>query len=276
MASDVPFDSEAFKSFEHDGWAEVSGAYDGSFGMITRQAAEPLLDAVAVGPGVRLLDVACGTGYLANLAAGRGADAIGTDYVEAMVEQAQRLHPETVYRQADGEALPFTANNFDAVVCSFGMLHFADPGKAIAEAFRVLVAGGRYAFTVWNPPKTSPYFSNFIGAVQAHGDMKVPLPPGPPPHQYGEAEACHRILTDTGFLDTAVRELPIVARLENERDVLEPVCVGGVRGRKLLLAQTEEAKKNILQAAIAGAKKFAKDGNIEIPMPAVLASGRKP
>src|SRR5205809_6238429 len=58
------------------------------------------------------------------------------------------LSPEIEFREGDAEALPFPEASFDAVVMNFGMLHLAHPERAVAEAFRVLSAGGRFAFTV--------------------------------------------------------------------------------------------------------------------------------
>lgn len=69
---------------------------------------------MGAGPGVRLLDVACGTGYVAALATSRGAAAIGVDFVASMVGEAKKLHPSTEYREGDAEALPFPDESFDA------------------------------------------------------------------------------------------------------------------------------------------------------------------
>ncbi len=276
MVDRRPADFEAFKKFEHDGWDEVSHSYHDSFERITRQAAQPLLDAVEAGPGVRLLDVACGTGYVAALATSRGAAAIGVDLVASMVDEAKKLHPNTECREGDAEALPFPDECFDAVVCSFGILHFPHAEQAIAETRRVLVPGGRFVFTAWSPPYKSAYFANFLGAVETYGDMNVPLPPGPPIFRYGDPDECRRTLSACDFSDATFTELPLIAKLNDERKVLEPLYRGSVRSRSLLLAQQEDARTRIEQAAIEGAREFRRGDSIEIPMPALLAVARKP
>lgn len=276
MTDQRPGNFEAFKEFEHNGWDKVSHSYHDSIERITRQAAQPLLDAVEAGSGVRLLDVACGTGYVAALATSQGAATIGLDFVASMVDEAKKLHPSTEFREGDAEALPFPDESFNAVVCSFGILHFPHSEWAIAEVHRVLVPGGRFAFTVWYPPEKSPYFANFLGAVETYGDMNVPLPPGPPFFRYGDLDECRRTLLAYGFSDATFTALPLIVKLDDEREVLEPLYRGSVRSRNLLLAQQEDVRIRIEQAAIEGARQYRHGDTIEIPIPALLAAARKP
>lgn len=269
-------DHDAFTAFEHDGWAEVAPSYHDSFERVTRQGTDPLLDAVAAGPGVRLLDVACGTGEVAAEATSRGAAATGVDLVAQMIAEARKLHPETEFRRGNAESLPFLDASFAAVVCNFGILHFAHPEQAIAEAFRVLTAGGRFAFTGWCPPERSPYFANLFGALQTYGDMNVPLPPGPPIFRFGDPDECQRVLASQGFHEATILEMPIIVSVNDERDVLAPIYRGTVRARKLLLAQRVEVRARIDQAVIEGARQFRRGERVEIPMPALLVTARKP
>jgi ubiquinone/menaquinone biosynthesis C-methylase UbiE len=75
-----------------------------------------------------------------------------------MVAAARRRYPRIEFREGDVENLAFDPASFDAVVRAFGILHIADPDKAIAEAYRVLRPDGRFAFTVWAGP-TGTIFS---------------------------------------------------------------------------------------------------------------------
>ena len=64
-----------------------------------------------------------------------------------------------VCQQADMEALPFADGSFDAVTCRYGLMYALDPARAVAEAARVVRPGGRVAFMVWGPRRTTTYFS---------------------------------------------------------------------------------------------------------------------
>jgi ubiquinone/menaquinone biosynthesis C-methylase UbiE len=107
---------------------------------------------------MRVLDVASGPGYIAAGAEARGAHAIGIDFAADMVAEARRRYPKIEFREGDAENLAFDTASFDAVVCAFGILHIADPDRAIAEAFRVLRPDGRFAFTVWAGPRPARFF----------------------------------------------------------------------------------------------------------------------
>ncbi len=278
MTDPSPVVHDAFTAFEHDGWAEVATSYHDSFERLTSQAAEALLDAVAAWPDTRLLDVACGTGECAAQATSRGAAAIGVDFVAEMVAEARKLHPGTEFRQGDAQSLPFPDASFDALVCNFGFLHFARPERAIDEAFRILVAGGRFALTTWlGPRERNPYLDDVLTAVQTYGDMNVPLPSGPSLFRFGKADEYRRVLADHGFHEATTREVPITVSLTDERDVLAPIYRGTVLIRSLLLAQRAEARARIDQALIEGSRKYRKRAGegIEIPMPALLAIARK-
>ncbi len=148
----MTIDPSAFHDFEQAGWERAAEHYGDAFGSVTVQTADALLDAVAAAAGARLLDVATGPGFIAGAAAARGADVVGLDFSAAMIEEARRRHPAITFREGDAEALPFEVASFDAVVMNFGLLHLARPDAALAEAHRVLGAGGRYAFTVWASP----------------------------------------------------------------------------------------------------------------------------
>ena len=268
--------SEAFKDFERSGWEAVVDEYAGAFGALTIQSIEPLLDAVGAGPGVRLLDVASGPGYVAAAAAERGAVATGVDFYAPMVAASARLYSKANFHNGDAEALPFADESFDAATMNFGLLHLGDPDKALAEACRVLRPGGRFAFTVWAKPEETAGFGITLGAIQTHGNMRVPLPDGPPFFRFSDWAESMRSLAAAGFTDAAIKKIPQTWRLPSVDALFEAMQTATVRTAGLIRHQTPEALRSIRVMMRNACGLYQRNGAVELPMPAILAAAKKP
>jgi len=266
---------DAFHAFEHAGWELVPRQYDESFAALTAQSIEPLLEATEVRDGLRVLDVATGPGYAAAAAAGRGADVVGLDFSAAMVAEARRQHPTIDFREGDAEELPFPDNSFNAVVMNFGLLHLARPERAVREAHRVLFPRGRFGFTVWAPPEQALGLGLVLRAIQRHGDMSAPLPPGPPFFRFSDSEECMRVLRDAGFESLRVDLVPQIWRLRSSELLFEIMLRSTVRTAALLGAQAPHALDAIRDELRDAAAAFRNGDAIELPMPSVLASAKK-
>src|SRR5947207_1819023 len=115
MTTPQKLDPEGFHELEQTGWETVADQFANYFGGLTSLTIGALLDAVGAGPGMRLLDVASGPGYVAAAAAAMGASALGVDFAAAMVALARSRYPQIEFREGDAEQLSLADATFDAV-----------------------------------------------------------------------------------------------------------------------------------------------------------------
>ena len=267
--------TQTFKAMELAGWNEKASAYDLHVGKVTPQAVEPLLDATNVLPGMQVLDIATGPGYVAGGAHRRGAIATGIDFSSSMVAQAQRNYPDALFYEGDAESMVFPNAFFDVAICPFGLLHLSSPEKAVAGAYRVLRPGGKYAFTVWAPPERHGFFALVLGAIAAYGSTDVALPEAPPFFRFSDPDECRSILESESFADIEVSEISLSWRPEEERDVLDMIYKSSVRTAKLLELQTSAALEKIHQHILKATREII-ESDTEFHWPAVMAVATKP
>ena len=114
-----------------------------------------IVETLAPEPGDRFLDLACGTGGVALIAARAGAEVTGLDISPDQLAKARAAAEaeglSIRYDEGDAQALPYTDGEFDAVASAFGMIFATDHARAAAELTRVCRPGGRFAVTAWPP-----------------------------------------------------------------------------------------------------------------------------
>jgi demethylmenaquinone methyltransferase / 2-methoxy-6-polyprenyl-1,4-benzoquinol methylase len=115
----------------------------------------------------RVLDACCGTGDLAIAARGRGADVVGVDFSERMLERAARKEPQVEWVRADVLALPFEDSSFDAVTVGFGVRNVEDLEAGVRELRRVLRPGGRLGILEITTPRgrLAPFYRVWFDRV---------------------------------------------------------------------------------------------------------------
>ena len=156
----------------------------------------------------RVLEIAAGTGVVtramsATLA--RDVAIVATDLSQPMIDLAQTLGTErpVEWRQADVLALPFDDQEFDAVVCQFGVMFFPHKSTAFAEAHRVLRPGGAFIFNVWDRIEENEFADTVATAVAAMFPGDPPSFLARTPYGYSDRSAIQRDLSVGGFLAQA-------------------------------------------------------------------------
>jgi SAM-dependent methyltransferase len=170
---------------------------------------EAVLTALDVRRGVRLLDIACGSGLAVQRAVARGAEGTGADASQGLLDIAAQRSPEATWLYAGMTDLPVADGTFD-VVTSFNGLQFGGP-DAVREAVRVLRPGGRLGVGFWQDP------GDFGPLFAALARLAPPPPGAPSPMGFAEPGVVEGALADAG--------LEVVSR-----DAV--VCVGLYRSRE--------------------------------------------
>jgi SAM-dependent methyltransferase len=135
---------------------------------------ESVFDAIAVGPGMALLDAGCGGGFALQLAAKRGATVTGFDACAPLLDIARERVPDADIRQGDLESLPFAEHTFDAVTAFNSVQFAADQVAALRELRRVAKSGAPVGILVWGAAERCE--SRVI--LAAIGGLLPPPPPG--------------------------------------------------------------------------------------------------
>jgi ubiquinone/menaquinone biosynthesis C-methylase UbiE len=170
-----------------------------------------VVELAALRPGLRVLDVACGTGLVARLAAeavGVSGRVTALDLNPGMLAVASELPAvegaPIEWVEGNAQALPFAEATFDVVCCQLGLQFFPDREGALREMRRVLVPGGRAVVMVWREIDRSPGFAVLAAALgrtissDAEALMRAPF-------ALGDAGELARLLEAGGLCDCTIR-----------------------------------------------------------------------
>jgi SAM-dependent methyltransferase len=132
----------------------MTGDYD-FFSRYMEKGAEQFFRRLGIKPGTRLLDVGCGAGQLALIAARAGARVTGcdiaTNWIDAARTRAAAEGLEITFEEGDAESLPYEDGQFDAVISLIGAMFAPRPDLVAAELTRVCRPGGIIAMANWTP-----------------------------------------------------------------------------------------------------------------------------
>jgi len=190
----VTGESEAFKARQRQVWSV------GDYGAMAEQyqlSADRLVQRLEIGAGMRVLDIATGTGNAAIAAAITGAEVVGIDLTPELFDEAHwradELGLAIAWQEGDAEALPYPDGWFDRAVSAFGIMFAPDPHAAARELVRVLRPGGRFGMANWSlrGPVLAVFEAVAGGQVALPASAAHPMP-------WGEPQAVRTFFDDLG------------------------------------------------------------------------------
>jgi SAM-dependent methyltransferase len=195
----------------------------GDYPLMARRlapVAEAVVERAAITEGERVLDVACGTGNVALLAAAQGARVDGIDFEPALLtlasERARAAGVSVHWHRGEVEKLDASDGEFDAVLSVFGVMYARDSTAAALELGRVCAPGGRVVLTAWMP-------GSFMPAVAMTFKPYLPPPPPgslPPSRRWGYEPALGPLLAGAGLTITDATRHTLEMRFDSRHDAV--------------------------------------------------------
>ena len=184
-----------------DTWGRVADDYDAMFVPFSSAVALAALDELGLRPGMRLLDVATGTGALALQAASAGAQVTAIDSSDTMLEVLRaklEVDGAIVTRVMDGQVLDLEDETFDGSASNLGIVLFPEPVKALREMCRVLRVGARAVVSSISRPAESPLMQTIFRALDETG-LEPPVDGATSLQPLAEKDRLAAALDEAGF-----------------------------------------------------------------------------
>ena len=243
---------------------------------IFAQWSATLLELVAPRAGERVLDLACGTGIVARMAAPMvqpGGRVSGVDFNGAQIATARTMDSSIDWREGDAGSLPFADQEFDLVICQQGFMFFPDRVQAVREIHRVLKPGGRVGIAVWSSIDKAPGYlalvhslDRRIGSSAAHlmDDLTA----------LSDSNEVSRFFSDGGFPGADVVTLSKYVNFASAEEFTRAIAVGSIMRRTE--TQFSEETLDLLTADVAAEMaSYIGENGLTFPMEAHLLTATK-
>jgi ubiquinone/menaquinone biosynthesis C-methylase UbiE len=233
-------------------------------------------------PGMKVLDLACGTGEPGiSLAQRVGPDGhvtaldLSSDLLELASQRAKSKGLANFStQQADAHKLPFADHTFDLAACRFGVMFFADVGRALAELRRVLRAEARACFAAWGPIE-QPYWQTTMKIVHRYAGGPMLEPGGADPFRFSKTGSLSEVLRAAGFreVEESVRNLPWTWP-GDAAEVFEYVCSLTAPFRAMLERVQPDEWPSIRAEAKQAIERYRVGDEVQFGAEIVFASGK--
>lgn len=202
---------------------------------VFRPWAETVLKRDPPAAAARVVDVACGTGIAARLAAGFVGPAgavVGLDMDDGMLSVARAAGEASIaWLQGNAMAIPFGSEAFDYVVCLEGIQFFPDRAAGLREMRRILRPGGRLVASIWGPLAANPGYAALADGLRTFvSEDAARLPP----FALTDADEIRRLVASAGFTHARVSTAELALTVPSGEAFVDWVAAGGPTIRRNL------------------------------------------
>lgn len=273
--------NEVANTDEQEFWSGPSGqswvTHEAAQDRLLSEAADVVISRAGLAPGMRVLDIGCGTGALSVAAAERvGEDGrvLATDISAPMLDRAAerlRPYPHATTLLADAQTEDWPETGFDIAISRFGVMFFEDPAAAFANVARALRPGGRMVFAAWGPTARNLYWRD-VPRVAIDRLGEPPKTPPNTPGPMGLADAAWSVgqFRNAGLTDVDCEEvevgLPVNGTAAEAADLALRI---GPAARVVRLFEATPGDVAAIRESIAGVLEPLHEGGV-VRIPALL------
>lgn len=271
-------DARLQRRIQRYGWDRAVDFYDRCWLSQLLPATSSVLERAAIGPGDRVLDVACGTGVMAIAAAaevGEKGLVTGIDLSAKMVEAAQAAATalgldNCHFERGDGEVLPALHGEFDVGLCGLGLMYMPNPEHALVVLAERLVPGARVAVSVWGQ-RSRCAWAEIFPIVDARVESEV----CPLFFRTGAGDTLHHALCAAGLSGVSTERLSVTLHYASGDEACDAAFLGGPVA--LAYAHFDAATRTAVRAEyLQSVEAHKRGGAYAIPGEFVIGYGVKP
>lgn len=284
--SDMGHELEQYRKVVRDEWTNdhTVAAWARWHAKITAQQVnmrEALIQHARLEPGMRVLELACGTGDPALEVArrvGPNGRVTATDLSPQMVDECRKNASAAGvsnmdFAVVDAEALEFGRESFDRVTSRLGVMYFVDAQRALSEIKRVLIPGGIVTLQVWGLPDESPYFMNAVGPFARRLSPPPPPADAPGPLRFAPPGKLVDALNAAGFRDTREERRSMVLPWPGPPDELwQHLYDIAVPLRPLFDGLSGDERSAAIRESVEGYAKYYDGKTVNVPAAIVTVS----
>jgi ubiquinone/menaquinone biosynthesis C-methylase UbiE len=264
------------------GWEQVASGWRSvqeCMSAVGMPVSRWMIDAIEPQPGMRVLELAAGTGetgfLAAELIAPGGGTLLSSDGAEAMLKAAEARAKElnltnVDFKRLELEWIDLPAASVDAVLCRWGYMFAVDRDAAFRETRRVLRPGGRLALATWAELEHNPWAALRQDALAAEGH---PLPAPPSPFDLGTEEILQRLLEDAGFTEIVTTPVEVTFEHDDADDYWQMTLAVSRHFAQLIDTLDDDATRTLRARVDTATAPYATaDGTLRFPGRALVAA----